>query len=57
MISISLDQWIDIQEEYFDDSAGPVDNPEFDVEIDDHVVLTFDSPQAETYFRLRYIKE
>lgn len=57
MISISLDQWIDIRETYFDDSAGPVDEPEFDVEIDDHVILTFHTPQDEMWFKLKYIKE
>lgn len=57
MISISLDHWILINETYFDDSAGPIDEVEFDVAVDDHVVLTFKTPQDETYFRLKYIKD
>jgi hypothetical protein len=57
VINITLDQWIDIREEYLDDSAGAVDLPDFDVKIDDQVVLTFVHPEEETYFRLKFIKE
>lgn len=66
MISISLDQWIDIREELLDDSAGPIDDPdwfvivdlaEFDNEFDDHVTMEFKTPEAEMWFKLKYIKE
>jgi hypothetical protein len=57
MISLTVDQWINICEEYLDDSAGAVDVPDFDVTIDDSVVLTFNTPKEETFFRLRFLKE
>jgi hypothetical protein len=56
MITLSAEDWFELREACLDDSAGPIDDPEFDVVVDgDQVRLTFETPAAETYFRLRWI--
>jgi hypothetical protein len=56
MIQLSADDWFELREACLDDSAGPIDDPEFDVVVDgDQVRLTFETPAAETYFRLRWL--
>jgi hypothetical protein len=59
MIVMTSQQWFELAETCLDDSTGPIDEPEFDVVIDDlaqQVRLTFVTPQAETAFCLRWIK-
>jgi hypothetical protein len=59
MIVLSMQEWFELAECCLDDSAGPIDDPEFDVVIDDmaqQARLTFATPQAETAWCLRWIK-
>jgi hypothetical protein len=59
MIVLTSQEWFELAEACLDDSAGPIDEPEFDVVIDDtaqQVRLTFATPQAETAFCLRWIE-
>jgi hypothetical protein len=56
MIVMTQSQWFDVAEACLDDSAGAIDEPEFDVVIDgEQVRLTFATASAETYFRLRWL--
>jgi hypothetical protein len=56
MIVLTTQEWFDVAEACLDDSTGPIDDPEFDVVIaGEQVRLTFASPAAETYFRLRWL--
>ena len=57
MIVLTTQEWFELAEACLDDSAGAIDDPEFDVVIaGEQVRLTFVSPQAETAFCLRWIK-
>lgn len=58
MIVLTSQEWFELAESCLDDSAGPIDEPEFDVVIDDsaqQVRLTFVTDSAETFFRLRWL--
>jgi hypothetical protein len=56
MIALSREDWFELSEACLDDSAGAIDDPDFDVVIaGEQVRLTFASPAAETYFRLRWL--
>jgi hypothetical protein len=56
MITLSREDWFELREACLDDSAGAIDDPDFDVVIDnDQVRLTFATPAAETFFRLRWL--
>ena len=56
MITLSREDWFEWSEACLDDSAGAIDDPDFDVVIDgEQVRLTFATPAAETYFRLRWL--
>jgi hypothetical protein len=58
MITLSREDWFELREACLDDSAGPIDDPEFDVVIDaatGTAKLYFVTPAAETYFRLRWL--
>jgi hypothetical protein len=59
MIQLSREDWFELREACLDDSAGPIDDPEFDVVIDaatGTAKLYFVTPQAETAWCLRWIK-
>lgn len=59
MIVLDLDQWHDLAEHLLDDSAGPVSVPWswLHSEIDNVVEIRFDTPQEQTLFLLKYLKE
>jgi hypothetical protein len=57
MIVLTRQEWFELAEACLDDSAGAIDEPEFDVVIDAGTArLTFATPAAETAFCLRWIK-
>ena len=57
MIRMSHQDWWELTEEIFDDSAGAIDDPGIQVEIIDDawIGLHFATPQDETLFRLRWL--
>jgi len=58
MIVLTTQEWFELAEACLDDSAGAIDEPEFDVVIDDtthEVRLTFATDAAETFWRLRWL--
>lgn len=56
MIVLTTQEWFELAEACLDDSAGAIDEPEFDVVKDGlQVRLTFASEAQETYFRLRWL--
>ena len=56
MIVLTTQEWFELAEACLDDSAGAIDEPEFDVVKDGlQVRLTFASAAQETYFRLRWL--
>lgn len=57
MIRVPEHIWWEWCQEHLDDSAGPVDVPEFDVVRLDvqNVGLTFQDPREETAWALRYL--
>ena len=53
MIVLTTQEWFELSEACLDDSTGPIDDPEFDVIIDNsahQVRLTFVTDAAETFF-------
>jgi hypothetical protein len=56
VIVLTTQEWFELAEACLDDSAGAIDEPEFDVVKDGlQVRLTFASAAQETYFRLRWL--
>ena len=55
MIVLDQQRWWEISEEILDDSAGPIEDPLFEVvQTGNTITLNFHTPQDETWFRLKF---